>query len=207
MFEKSRWRIVLLLSWISMSLASGVVEVTASNYSQFLSGGEPFLLEFYAPWCPSCQRLEAPLQSIAQTLQESRKDFLVGRVDTAASPALARLFSVEFIPAFFLRRDGLLYRLNDSVSQPDDIAQFCIEGYSLEEPLPLWSSPLGPVGKVKTALLEVGLRAIDCLRLLQITFHLQPWQAIVAVLVGTATSLMAGTTLAVALTWYCLKIN
>eukprot|EP01039_Chlorochromonas_danica_P006605 gene6605-7298_t len=214
MVEKFGWRIVLLLSWLSISIASlsasssRVVEVNASNYSSFVSGGKSFLLEFYAPWCPSCLRLEAPLQSIAEALQETDKDFLVGRVDTAASPALARLFSVEFIPAFFLRRDGLLYQLKDSsVSQPEDIAHFCMEGYSLDEPLPLLASPLGPVGKVKTALLAVGLHAIDSLRLLQDTFHLQPWQAILAALMLMVTSLVAGTTLAVALAWYFLKIN
>jgi thiol-disulfide isomerase/thioredoxin len=47
------------------------------------------LMEFYAPWCPHCQRLAPELERLGSALNEPRSPVLLCRVNVAVDPQIA----------------------------------------------------------------------------------------------------------------------
>jgi thioredoxin 1 len=60
------------------------------------------LLEFGAPWCPHCQRLQAPLQ----TALTARPDVRHIKVEDGRGLPLGRSFRIKLWPTLVLMRDG-----------------------------------------------------------------------------------------------------
>ena len=55
----------------------------------------PLLVDFWAEWCGPCRRVAPEMVKVAEVGQG---EFLVGKVDTEAVPALSARFSVRSIP-------------------------------------------------------------------------------------------------------------
>jgi thioredoxin 2 len=64
----------------------------------------PVLVDFWAPWCGPC-KMVAP--EIAKIAREAAGHFVVVKVNTEESQALARKFRVSAIPTMVLFRSGL----------------------------------------------------------------------------------------------------
>lgn len=166
---------VILCSGLLVS-ASPVIEVNITNIFNILDSS-PALLEFYAPWCAACARFERSYEGVAKQLKLANPNFVVGRIDMAGNPALASMFSVEWIPVFYLYRDNKIYRLRE-VSTSTSIVQYCQEGYLSDQPLSDPSSPLGSLGRIKGLMLRIGLSMYQTLQYLCDDLGLQFWQAI-----------------------------
>jgi thioredoxin-like negative regulator of GroEL len=63
----------------------------------------PVLVEFWAPWCAPCRRLEQPLADLARDLGGRLR---VVRVNVDTSPRSARLYRVELLPTLVLFASG-----------------------------------------------------------------------------------------------------
>lgn len=73
------------------------------NYTQLIQSTDVVLVEFYASWCPHCQRM--------MPIVEQVKELLAGKVDVYQfdideNEALANKEGVESIPTFIIYRDG-----------------------------------------------------------------------------------------------------
>ncbi len=74
------------------------------NYEEKVAqAGQPVLLEFSAPWCSYCRRIEGVVKKLPQAY-EGRA--LVGQVNIDETPELAKQFSVDTIPSFIVVREG-----------------------------------------------------------------------------------------------------
>lgn len=139
------------------ALGSIVKDIDYRNIEEVLSQ-QPILLEFYAPWCGHCKNFEIPFQSTGAQLDNH--GFVSGKVDIDASPALAARFGVDSIPQFFLIRDNKVWKIK-SRRTVDSLVSFCTSDYLSEPDMGMWSSPLGPIGRVKGSVTHMGGKFMD----------------------------------------------
>lgn len=63
----------------------------------------PVLVEFWAPWCVYCRRINPALDKVAQQYEGK---FLVGKVNIDEEPLLAHQEKIEVIPTLILYQNG-----------------------------------------------------------------------------------------------------
>lgn len=73
------------------------------QFKKLTAGPGTVLVEFYATWCPHCQRM-APVVDDIKALFDGRAQ--VYQFDIDQNDALASSLEVESIPTFIIYRDG-----------------------------------------------------------------------------------------------------
>lgn len=195
--------IVALLLIGCVNGSDNVVQVTADNMDSFMSK-QPLLIEFYAPWCKHCQLFEPAYQSIADIV--TKDGVSVGRVDIVENQAVAARFDIDSIPSFFLQRDNKIWKFTGP-STLDGILKFVNEGYKTTEPMPFWSSPIGPIGVSKGFLITLGARLMSLLPFLSEKLGIPQWAGFVLVAVGFGGIIMFTTLVGVYLSVKHAKLD
>ena len=72
-------------------------------FQQALQGEKPVLVEFWAPWCVYCRRIEAATAKVAE---QFGSELVIGQVNIDDEPLLAHQEQIEVIPTFVLYRGG-----------------------------------------------------------------------------------------------------
>ncbi|CAD8093380.1 unnamed protein product [Paramecium sonneborni] len=75
-----------------------VVVLNIYNFDAALMRFEVLLVDFYAPWCPHCQRLEPQFAEAAGTLKEQRSKITLAKVDCTKESVLCVKFEVRGYP-------------------------------------------------------------------------------------------------------------
>lgn len=150
---------LLLLSWVPGLCAaaqehSTVPAVTSGNWTELLEGH--WMVEFYAPWCPACQQIQADWENFA--IRSSVLDVRVAKVDVTEQPGLSGRFFVTKLPTIFHAKDGVFRRYHGS-RMVDDLLSFIEEKkWNMIEPVAGWKSP--------SSVLMTGMAGL---------FHLSGW--------------------------------
>ena len=76
---------------------------TADFDREVLSAGGLVIVDFFAPWCPPCKRLEPELELVAAELGERVK---IVKVDVDQDEELSLQYNVQQIPNITFFRDG-----------------------------------------------------------------------------------------------------
>jgi thioredoxin 1 len=76
---------------------------TADFEREVLEAEGIVLVDFFAPWCPPCKRLEPELEMVANELGESIK---IVKVDVDQDEPLSLQYNVQKIPNMTFFRDG-----------------------------------------------------------------------------------------------------
>jgi hypothetical protein len=84
----------------------------------------------------------------------------VGKVDGTQHQHLAQRFSAHGYPSLYYIRDGNVYKYSGARTSVAMVA-FVTEGYKSAETMSYFTSPLGPVGKMKGQLMKFGTSAMD----------------------------------------------
>jgi protein disulfide-isomerase A6 len=79
--------------------------LTDANFGSRVEGDSdtPFLVDFYAPWCGHCKRLEPELEDAAKTLDGKMR---IGKLDATIHKRTARKYQVEGYPTLKFKRKG-----------------------------------------------------------------------------------------------------
>ncbi|CAF5229737.1 unnamed protein product, partial [Rotaria magnacalcarata] len=72
---------------------SDVAVLTSENFSEFISNQELALVEFYAPWCGHCKRLEPKFEKAA-TLLKKDTNIRLAKIDATTHADLASSHNV-----------------------------------------------------------------------------------------------------------------
>jgi thioredoxin reductase (NADPH) len=91
--------------------------LTSENFSQALGCTKPVLVEFSAPWCTYCRRIESAMNAVAAE-QADTLDVYTVNIDDA--PELANAYSVELVPTLMLFVNG---QIADNIVAPGSKAE------------------------------------------------------------------------------------
>ena len=78
------------------------MNINAKQYEELVLGDKPVLVDFWAPWCTYCRRINPALDKIA----DSREDVLVVKVNIDEELELARQEQIEVIPTLVVYKEG-----------------------------------------------------------------------------------------------------
>lgn len=87
--------------------ATGVLELTPKNFEREVTknAGAVFV-EFYAPWCPYCKRLEPIWEELPEKLEEAGSKTRVARMNVDAYAEYASAYAVTGFPTLMLFENG-----------------------------------------------------------------------------------------------------
>lgn len=80
-----------------------MIHMNQELFQQALQGEKPVLVEFWAPWCVYCRRIEAATAKVAEKFGS---ELVIGQVNIDEEALLSHQEQIEVIPTFVLYRDG-----------------------------------------------------------------------------------------------------
>ena len=87
--------------------SAGVVELTPENFaSEVANARDGVFVEFYAPWCPYCKRLEPIWNELPEKLAQAGSKTRVARMNVDAYADYARAYAVTGFPTLMLFENG-----------------------------------------------------------------------------------------------------
>jgi len=89
----------------------GVIVLTDDNFEQTVSGANPVLVKFHAPWCGHCKSLAPEYVKLAETVKQENLPFVIAEVDATANPKTASKYEIKGYPTikFFLNGISIDY--------------------------------------------------------------------------------------------------
>lgn len=79
------------------------LEITDSNFKEYIDSGKPLVLDFWAEWCGPC-RMVAPI--IDELAKEYDGQVNIGKVDVDNNNDVASEFGIRNIPTILFFKDG-----------------------------------------------------------------------------------------------------
>jgi len=152
-----------------------VTSINSDNISRFLNK-QPSLLEFKATWCSHCQLFNILYEKIASDLPY----FRVGAVDIDQNPAVVARYDVTAIPTIFLYKDNKIWKYEGPL-QAQDVIDWATRGYQTKNSIPLYISPIGPMGVSKGILISLGNSFIKSLPFLTESLGLPDWAGFIII--------------------------
>ena len=77
--------------------------INREEFNELINGDKPVLVDFWAPWCSYCRRIEPVYARVAEQYQEELE---VVKVNIDNEAQLAAAEQIEVIPTLVLYRNG-----------------------------------------------------------------------------------------------------
>lgn len=122
---------VVLATFLATSaVADDVIVLTEQNFesqTQASTGATTgaWLVEFYAPWCGHCKKLEPVFKEVAESLKGKVN---VAKVDVTQNRALGQRFDIKGFPTIKFFKDGKIYAYK-SARTTEAFVEFATTGY------------------------------------------------------------------------------
>ena len=76
--------------------------INRKEFEEMIRLEKPVLVDFWAPWCTYCRRIDPVLNKLA----DSRDDVLIVKVNIDEEPELASRERIEVIPTLVVYKEG-----------------------------------------------------------------------------------------------------
>jgi protein disulfide-isomerase-like protein len=145
------WKLFLLSMVAIIALISAdsdVVILTSKNFEQITQASSgastgDWLVEFYAPWCGHCKKLDPIYEDVAKRL---KGEVNVAKVDVPANRELGTRFDIKGFPSIVLLSKGKSY-VYKGRRTVEDISEFARGGYQIHQPETV-QPPAGIFGEI-----------------------------------------------------------
>lgn len=185
--------LIFLFVTIVGAVSAKPTVVTEKNWERLLSTSE-WMVEFYAPWCPACNRFEATWNEFSDKSNELKVK--VGAADVNANPVLSGLFSVTSLPTIYHIKDGQ-YRVYNGTRDLQSLTDFIVnKEWEKIEPSSSWLTPNSFLIQMLSILFKATLYFKDLYTHLNESYGLPTW-AVLTIFVGI--TILIGITLGIML--------
>ena len=99
-----------------------VLILTEDTFQTAIDNNEFILVDFYASWCPPCQRLAPEYTKAAAALVEKGSSIKLAKVDAEAEQALSERFEIEGFPTLKYFRSGESIEYEGGRTEEDIVA-------------------------------------------------------------------------------------
>lgn len=80
-----------------------MIQMNQNDFHNYIHAGDkPVLVDFSAPWCVYCRRIDPAMKKLSETLD----GVVVGKVSIDDEPELARRERIEVVPTLVLYHKG-----------------------------------------------------------------------------------------------------
>ena len=98
-----------------------VLDITSKNIDETLKTAKPVLIDFWAPWCPSCVQLGPELEAAEKKLGDTA---VVTRSNVDNARDLAAKFKFMSIPTLIVMKDGKEVDRHTGFMSKDELVGF-----------------------------------------------------------------------------------
>ncbi|CAH2035391.1 unnamed protein product [Thlaspi arvense] len=89
------------------SVDGTVLELTDSNFDSAISTFDCIFVDFYAPWCGHCKRLNPELDAAAPILAKLKQPIIIAKLNADKYSRLARKLEIDAFPTLMLYNHGV----------------------------------------------------------------------------------------------------
>jgi thioredoxin len=93
-------------------------QISTDEFQAMVSGSKTVLIDFGAPWCPPCKKMEPITDKLEKDLKKSLK---IIKLDPTVQTALAGQMNITVLPTFLVYKDGREVFRKTGVSTYDEL--------------------------------------------------------------------------------------
>merc|ERR1719222_838245 len=108
------------LTWVAR--ADDVVVLTDSNFAHFVQPKDLVMVEFYAPWCGHCKKLEPEYKKAAEVL--AKDNIILAKVDATKEGELAKEHMIQGFPTLTIFKKGVKFEDYSGERKADAIISY-----------------------------------------------------------------------------------
>jgi len=163
--------IFLLIIFLPNLISTEPLVLTDKTWKDMLCG--QWMVEFYAPWCPSCQHFEPIWSDFAKAM--IAKEIKVASIDINEYPSLSGRFRISVLPTIYYVRDGVFRQFNGERSLNGLKNYIEFQEWQRTEPVSSYFAPDSISMSMVSKVFDISVLVKDAYTILQDRYGWPAW--------------------------------